>query len=59
MLVSLIGNSWLKPGFDFFEFYSFCITKNKIKPAKKAKFTKIVEFGLKSKLRQFFRGWKD
>jgi hypothetical protein len=59
LLVTLIGHRWLPPGFDFFEFYSYCMLNNKIKPAKKGKFTKIIEFGIKTKLAQCFSGWRS
>ena len=50
LLVTLIGNRWLPSGFDLLEFYSYSTTNNKIKPSKKAKFAKIIEFGIKARL---------
>jgi hypothetical protein len=44
--------------FDLLEFYSFCTVNNKVKPSKKDKFVKIIEFAIKSRMAVLLNAWK-
>lgn len=59
LLVALISNSWTDSGSDLFEFYSYCLATGKVKKSKLSKFSRIVQFGVKSKLALLFATWKQ
>jgi hypothetical protein len=57
VFIVLVANSW-KIDSDLFEFYSYATTNQKMRPSKKKKFQRIIEFALKSKLKMLFATWR-